>query len=78
DLNGIFSSVRRVASHRTSAVTKARLQYPASILERATTVCFLDHHEKRFGRKKIAAPEVERRSSGSNQKPSQHDCNHGV
>ncbi|MCH80715.1 hypothetical protein A2U01_0001488 [Trifolium medium] len=65
DLNGIFSSVRRVVSHRTSAVTKARMRYSASVLERATTVCFLDHHERRFGPMKIAAPEVERRSSGS-------------
>lgn len=59
------SSERRDWSQETTTVTKARLLYSTSVLEHATTDCFLDHQEMRFGPKKTQAPEVDRLSSGS-------------
>ena len=51
--------------HVTSAVAKARLRYSASVLDFATTDCFFDHQETKFEPKKMAAPEVDLLSSGS-------------
>jgi len=39
--------------------------YLASVLDLATTDCFLDHQEMRLGPRNIAAPEVDLLSLGS-------------
>ena len=51
--------------HVTSAVANAKLWYSASVLDLATTDCFLDHQDTRLDPKKMAAPEVDLLSSGS-------------
>lgn len=43
----------------TSAVFKAKLQYSASVLDRTTTECFLNHQYTKLEPKKTAAPEVD-------------------
>ena len=41
------------------------LLYSNSELDHATTVCFLDHQEIKFGLRMIATPDVDLLSSGS-------------
>ena len=60
-----LSSKRRDKIQVTSAATKAMLLHSASVLDLATTVCFLDHQEIKFGPRKMAAPDVDLLSSGS-------------
>lgn len=61
----MWSSNNKVWIQTTSTVTWARLRYSASVLDRATTVCFLAHQETRLGPRNTAAPEVDLLSSGS-------------
>jgi len=59
----MWSSFKKDCSQRSSYAVIARLRYSASVLERATNVCFLDHQEIKLGPKKIQAPKVDQRSS---------------
>jgi len=59
----ILSSLRRDCSHSISEVVIARLRYSALAMDRATTICCLDHQEIRLLPKKIHAPEVDFLSS---------------
>jgi len=62
--------------HVTSAVPNAKLRYSASVLDLATTDCFFDHQDTKLDPKKMAAPEVDLLSSGSDaQSASQKACN---
>lgn len=60
-----WSSKGKVWIQITSTVAGARFLYSTSVLDLATTVCFLDHHDTRFGPKYMAAPEVDLQWSGS-------------
>ena len=60
-----LSSESRDKIQVTSTATKVMLLYSASVLDLATTVCILDHQEIKFGPRKIAAPDVDLLSSGS-------------
>jgi len=64
-LKGTLSSCNNVWTQRASVVACAKALYPASVLDLATTGCFLDHHEMILGPKNMAAPEVDLLSSGS-------------
>jgi len=44
---------------------RVMLLYSASVLEQATADCFLDYQEIELGPRKIAAPDVDLLSSGS-------------
>lgn len=65
----MFSSDSNDYIQSRSAVAFAIPLYPASALERATRVYFLELHETRFGPKNKHEPEVQRRSSGSLAQP---------
>ena len=45
--------------HRSSDAVTVRLRYSASIVDRATEVCFFDHQETGLGPKKIQPPEID-------------------
>jgi len=68
-----FNSNSKVWIQVTSVEARARLLYPASVLDLAKTFCFFDHQNTRLGPKQISALEVDSISSRSEaQSASQH------
>ena len=57
------SSDNKDSIQMSSDVTKAKARYPDYVLERATTVCFLEDQLIKFPPKKTQYPDVDLRSS---------------
>lgn len=63
--NGTQISLKSIRNQYKSVVASAIARYSASVLERATTGCFLAVQEIRHEPKNIPKPVVDQRSSGS-------------
>lgn len=65
EVKAMPSSVRRICIHSISAVVCAKLRYSTSVIDLATKCCLRDHQEITLGPRRMAAPDVDCLSSGS-------------